>query len=211
MNRKLLERLIIWPKAYLTRTELALLIDRSPDACDSVIRRATQAGYLLRLKRGLYLITDKAGAKKPDTRETAQFVYGPSYISFESALSWHGWIPEGVRVVTSATTKRAKEVKTPIGTFTYEKIPSKAFALGVRHIQTPSGSFLMAEGWKALADLIFTRKNNWPDVHHIYEDLRIEEEDLINSDLEVLKELSYQYPNPSVRHYLNLYYQELKT
>jgi len=211
MNKKLLEKLIHWPKTCLTRTELGLLIDRSADACDSIIRRAIQTGYLLRLKRGLYLITSKTGANKPDTRETAQFVYGPSYISFESALSWHGWIPEGVRVVTSATTKRQKEVTTPIGTFTYEKIPSEAFALGVRHIKTSSGSFLMAEGWKALADLIFTRKNNWPNIHHIYEDLRIEEEDLTNSDIQLLEELSIQYPNKRVRHYLTLYYQELKT
>jgi len=211
MNRKLLDRLIHWPKSSLTRTELALLIGRSSDACDAIIRRAVHAGYLQRLRRGLYLITSNAGADKPDTREIAQLVYGPSYISFESALSWHGWIPEGVRVLTSATTKRGKEVTTPIGTFVYERIPAAAFSLGVRHIQTATGSFLMADGWKALADLIYVRKRDWPDTYHISEDLRIEPEDLADSDLRLLEQLADQYPSRRTRHYLNLYYRELST
>lgn len=49
MNQKLLGRLIHWPRSHLTRTELALLIGRSSDACDAIIRRAIQAGYLQRL------------------------------------------------------------------------------------------------------------------------------------------------------------------
>ncbi len=209
MNRELLDRLIHWPKSYLTRTELALLIGRSPDACDAIIRRAAQAGYLQRLRRGLYLITSKAAADKPDTREIAQLVHGPSYISFESALSWHDWIPEGVRVLTSATTKRGKEIPTPIGTFVYERIPASAFSLGVRQVKTPTGSFLMADGWKALADLIYKHSRGWPDTHHISEDLRIEPENFTNSNLELLEELAALYPNARTRHYLNLYYQEL--
>lgn len=211
MNRKLLDGLIHWSKAYITRTELALLTGRSSDACDAIIRRAVHAGYLQRIRRGLYLITTKAGANKPDTREIAQLVYGPSYISFESALSWHGWTPEGVRVLTSATTKRGKEVTTPIGTFVYERVPTAAFSLGARHIQTATGSFLMADGWKALADLIYVRGRDWSDTYHISEDLRIEPEDLADSDLGLLKQLADQYPSRRTRHYLNLYYKDLST
>ncbi len=211
MNRILLNRLIHWPKPYITHTEIALLIDRSCDACDAIIRRAIETDYLQRLQRGLYLITPKAGANKPDTREIAQLLYGPSYISFESALSWHGWIPEGVRVLTSATTKRGKEITTPIGTFAYERIPTAAFSLGVCHIQAATESFLMADGWKALADLIYVRKCCWPDTHHISEDLRIEPEDFIDSNLELLKQLADQYPSPRTRHYLNIYFRNLTT
>jgi predicted transcriptional regulator of viral defense system len=210
MNRKLLESLIHWPKSFLTYTEIILLLNKNTNSCDAVIRRAIKAGYLQRLIRGLYLITSKVGASRPDSREVAQFIYGPSYISFEAALSWHGWIPEGVRVTTSAAVKRSKEFSTSIGLFTYERIPTEVFALGVRHIKTSSGSFLMADGWKALADIIYTRNNCWSCIEDIYEDLRIEKEDLVNSNLELLKELASLYPNKCTRYYLNLYYQELK-
>ena len=100
---------------------------------------------------------------------------------------------------------------TPIGTFVYERIPSTAFSLGVRHIQTPSESFLIADGWRALADLIYVRGCDWPDIHHISEDLRIEPEDLADSNLALLKQLASLYPSRRTRHYLNIYYQELYT
>lgn len=53
--------------------------------------------------------------------------------------------------------------------------------------------------------------NVWPDTYHISEDLRIEPEDFVNSDLELLKQLADQYTNHRTRHYLSLYYQELST
>lgn len=209
MNRNLLNRLIHWPKPYLTRTELALLIGRSPDACDAIIRRAVRADYLQRLRRGLYIITSNAGGNRPDMREIAQLIYGPSYISFESALSWHGWIPEGVRVTTSATTKRKKEFTTPIGSFVYERIPTGAFSIGVRHTLIDKGSLMMADPWKALADLIYVRHHSWPDTSGISQDLRVEPEDLLSSDLSLLQQLAAEYPNHRTRYYLKLYYQEL--
>lgn len=209
MNLKLLDSLIHWEKPYLTRTEIDLLLDRSPDACDSILRRAVKAGYLQRLRRGLYLISSKARAGKLSNREVAQVLYGPSYISFESALSWHGWIPEGVRALTSATIKKGKEISTPVGTFIYQQVRPLEFSLGVRHIQTESESFLMADGWKAIADLIYLRKHIWPDVHHISKDLRIELEDFLSSDLNLLKQLANHYPNSRTRYYLNLYYRDL--
>mgnify|MGYP003523184722 CR=1 FL=1 len=61
-----------------------------------------------------------------DSFEIATVIYGPSYISFESALSYHGWIPEAVRTTTCASVKRAKEFETPIGVFFFLHIPIEA-------------------------------------------------------------------------------------
>lgn len=209
MNKELLEKLIHWKRWYLTRTELALLVDRSVDACDAIIRRAVKEGYLKRLRRGLYMITSKISAAQPDAREIAQQLYGPSYISFESALSWHGWIPEGVTVLTSASVKQRKEFETPIGAFSYEPVPSGAFHLDLQQVRTENGAFLMAGPWKALADLIYLRQKEWPDLEHISQDLRIEREDLLESNLDGLKDLSEHYPNGRTRRQLKRYYREL--
>lgn len=75
-NKKLLQILINSSKPYITRTEISIGINRKSDALDGIIRRAIQAGYLLRVKRGLYVITSLTGADRPDTRVLAQLIYG---------------------------------------------------------------------------------------------------------------------------------------
>jgi hypothetical protein len=40
-----------------------------------------------------------------DPLELAQLVHGPGYVSLETALSHHGWIPEGVYAITNVSSK----------------------------------------------------------------------------------------------------------
>ena len=54
-------------------------------------------GNLIRIKRGLF--TDNL---EIDKKVIANLCYGPSYISFEYALSYYGLIPEYVSTITSA-------------------------------------------------------------------------------------------------------------
>ncbi len=70
------------------------------------ISRLIHAGELLQLRRGLY-------ATRPDINPycLAASIYGPSYISFDTALSFHRLIPEAVYEITSATLKRSREFK----------------------------------------------------------------------------------------------------
>ncbi len=70
---------------------------------------------------------------------------------------------------------------------------------------------MMASPWKALADLMYVRALTWPSITNITEDLRIEPEDFLNSDLDVLKFLSEEYPNGRTRNCLKRYYKELKS
>lgn len=60
-------------------------------------------------------------------------IYGPSYISFEFALSYYGLIPEAVYVVTCATVdkKKIKRYVRPFGTFVYRDVPPKVFPLAL--------------------------------------------------------------------------------
>lgn len=199
-----------WPTSYLTSTELAILLDGSPDSSQSIIYRAMQANYLTRLKRGLYLVTQKIRSDIPDTKEIAQVIYGPSYISFETSLSFHSWIPEGVTVLTCACSKRGKEFNTPLGPITYERVPKDFFFLGIKFYKTPTSSYMMAKPWRALADLIYTRHLDWPSLAHITKDLRIETEDLQDSDLVMLEELSQHYPSKRTRDCLQKYVRELQ-
>ena len=65
-------------------------------------------GALIRLKRNLYIVNQELTGKETDARLCANHIYGPSYVSFQWALSYYGMIPERVFLMTSATTKLSK-------------------------------------------------------------------------------------------------------
>lgn len=106
MNINFLEILLSWPKPYISGIDLHFILDKTANSRQAIIKRAIRKGYLVPLRRDLYLIKS---VKKVllNSFEIAPIIYGPSYVSFESALSYHGWIPEAVRTITCATVKRA--------------------------------------------------------------------------------------------------------
>lgn len=81
------------------------------------ISRMCKRGELLRLKNGFFVIAEKISKAPIPYEQIANLLYGPSYISFEWALSYYGMIPEGVYVVTSTSASKSKCYTTPIGTF----------------------------------------------------------------------------------------------
>ena len=93
------------------------------------IGRMTDEGLLFPIIRGFY--EDRADTPG---HYLAGIIYGPSYLSFEFALAWHGLIPEAVYTFTSATCgkKRKKQYTTPFGVFTYRDIPTPAFPYGTK-------------------------------------------------------------------------------
>ena len=114
-----------------------------------------RCGDIIRVKKGLYIFGEKY-RRRPYSREVlANLIYGPSYISLEYALHYHGLIPERVEAVTSVTSGRSHRFSTPVGLFTYRQIPLDAFRVGMDQFDAGSGRFfLMAGPEKALCDKI---------------------------------------------------------
>jgi len=142
--------------------------------------------------RGLYCLTDKTNyLKKPNPYELAQYIYGPSYISLETALSFHQLIPETVYTITSVTGKRAKEFKTPLGVFSYLHLPIENFYTEVELIKENGYQFFMAKPWKAICDYVFCYQKDWTSFEPLLESLRINYENLPwlhNEETELLNE-----------------------
>jgi len=67
------------------------------------IMRAIDSGEILSLRRGLYCLTKRYNSAGVSRNLIANLIYGPSYISLETALSFHGWIPEAVHSVSSVS------------------------------------------------------------------------------------------------------------
>ena len=116
-------------------------------------------GSLVRIKRGLYCLAPKISGHDLDSRVVANALYGPSYVSFETALAIYGLIPERVDETMSACAKRAKRFTTPLGAFSYRTVPDDWFSIGVRTMDSGNGGFLVASPEKALGDLLLSRAN----------------------------------------------------
>jgi len=90
---------------------------------------------IVRIKKGLYILPEKYGGKL-DKILLSNLIYGPSYVSFEYALSYWGLIPEKVEVVTAVTNKRKKRFQTPAGAFSYRYLNTRIFPVGRVLIKT---------------------------------------------------------------------------
>ena len=86
--------------------------------------------------------------------EIAAFLYEPSYLSLESALAWHGFIPEMVYAYVSLTARINRKFTNDFGTFLYRHIKPELF-WGYTEIKTEHGNYLLAEPEKALLDYLY--------------------------------------------------------
>lgn len=111
-------------------------------------------GYIIRLKRGLYVVNPKHSGKTLSSELIANHLYTPSYISMSTALRYYGLIPEAVYVHQSMTIKHSRSFQTPIGNYDYKYIAREAFSVGIRSVHKGDYAFLMASPEKALCDLI---------------------------------------------------------
>lgn len=118
-------------------------------------------GDIIRVKKGLYLFGEKYRRTLYCRELLANLIYGPSCISMEYALHYHGLTPERAETITSVTCGRSRSFDTPVGCFSYRMIPLDAFSAGIDRIELPDGrSFLMAIPEKALADRIVAERGS---------------------------------------------------
>ena len=121
------------------------------DKINDLLRQAV----IIRVKKGLYVFGDKY-RRYPYSKELlANLVYGPSYISLDYALAYHGLIPERVEALTSVTPSRSRRFSTPVGLFIYRQVPARAYEVGMVRVEGEHDqAFLIASPEKALADKI---------------------------------------------------------
>jgi predicted transcriptional regulator of viral defense system len=209
MGNNIKDLLTNWSKAFIKESDLATILNKSDDARYSIVKRALKSGVLVRIRKGLYLIAGKAKQELLDELELALFIYEPSVVSLESALSYHGWIPEVAYTTTCVTPRRAQEFKTPMGIFSYKHVPEESFYVGVARVSTKNGVIFIAEPWRALADFIYTRRKSWENLAQLEADLRIDADTVIGSDKQLLKLLSECYPSPRARKVLKKFLVEI--
>lgn len=160
---------------------------------DQKIIREINNGKYIKITKGIYE-TD------PDTPGylLANAIYGPSYLSFDFALSYHGLIPEAVYTYTSATFQKKKEKKyhTFFGNYTYRDIPPKAFPYEIVIVEENNYIYKIASAEKALCDKLYTMNpvNTKKEiVSLLFEDLRIDEIEFAKLDKNIICQLCELY------------------
>lgn len=108
-------------------SSMLLAGEDSPADVARQLARWVASGRLTQLRRGLYVVAPPFAAAQPDPMVLAGLLRSPSYVSLQSALSYHGVIPEAVAAVTSVTTRRPGRVVTPLGEFHYRNVKRDLF------------------------------------------------------------------------------------
>jgi len=158
----------------------------TPGAKKALINRAFKAGEIQKLKPGLYCLAGPYQSNPPHPFVLAGLLHPLSYVSLESALRYHGLIPEAVYQTTCATQERSRVFTTPRGRFSFVRIPGKTPPAGVQFVPLDGQAGVMvASPWRAIADLVYSRreinaKKNGLDF--LTGSLRMEPEDLAGLD-----------------------------
>ena len=151
-------------------------------------------GTLVQLRRGLYVLGAEHRSAPLSLPLIANLLFGPSYVSLDFALSWHGLIPEGVVEVSSVTPLRARHYDTPVGQFSYTRLAATLYGVGVQMAKNSDGtSFLIASPEKALCDKVLLARNlnvtNAATMHHyLLDDLRLDPDAAAAFDLDLFRQ-----------------------
>ena len=86
------------------------------------LSRWVKSGKLVQIRRRLYVLSKQHQKTRPHPFLVENRIKQASYVSLQSALEYHGLIPEYVPTVTSITTGRPEEVLSPLGSFIFKHI-----------------------------------------------------------------------------------------
>lgn len=119
------------------------------------LSRWVKAGRLIQLRKGLYTLAQPYRKVAPHPFVIANAMRKASYVSLQSALAFHGMIPEHVPSVMSTTTQRPEQVDTALGRFLFRHIKKDWFH-GYRQAELGQGQkAFVAIPEKALLDILY--------------------------------------------------------
>ena len=149
-------------------------------------------GALLRLKRGLYVVSSEISGRPLSSGLISNDIYSPSYISCHTALRYYGLIPETVFTIQAMTVKHSRTFVNDVGRFEYTHISRDIFPIGLTRMSEGGVKFIIATPEKALCDLIattsgLTLRYKSEAVRYLEEDLRLDMDCLDGMDTDILE------------------------
>lgn len=109
-------------------------------------------GLVTLLRRPYYRLSDRPWSLY-DRWAVANMLHGPSYISLDSALSFHGFIPEGVFQITSVSTRHTRTFDVHSTRYFYRNVKPEWF-FGYTILEQDGVAVRMAGPEKTLLDTL---------------------------------------------------------
>lgn len=162
---------------------------RSPEMKISELEKK---GFLIRLKRGMYVVSPEISGRLLSLELIANHIYGPSYVSLHYALRHYGLIPERVYMLTSVTTRHTRHFENSLALFSYRGVSKNYFPIGIRSEQEEGVNYLIATPEKALCDMLMVEKHiPYQSVSSLEiffeEDMRIDVDDLRQMNPKIIR------------------------
>ena len=131
---------------------------RFPDFDNRRLVEWQQKNYIQKIRREYYCFEER---KKNENFLffAANKIYSPSYVSMESALAFYNFIPEGVFLTTSISTRNTAKYNTSVGDFTFNHIKNLLF-FGYRLLKNDNLTIKIAEPEKVILDYLYLKKIN---------------------------------------------------
>lgn len=172
-----------------------LLAGRTPEAQVRLqMSRWVKAGKLLQLRRGLYALAPVWRKVEPHPFLIANALQRGSYVSLQSALAFHGVIPEHVPTVTSVGPRRPETVRNALGSFHFNHLSSR-LSFGYTRVEVATRQFaFVARPEKALLDLVYLTAGGDSTAHLL--SLRLQNPEAVSP--ETLLDLATQSGKPKL-------------
>lgn len=156
-------------------------------------RRLETSGNILRLKKGLYVVSPEISRMELSVFLIANHIYGPSYVSMQTALRYYGLIPENVHSIQSMTLGLGRDYMNSLGTFLYTHVSEEYYNIGITIKDSCGVSFMIATPEKALCDLmVYTPNLNLRFQTEISDyleyDIRFDMDEIQNMDIDIIRE-----------------------
>lgn len=148
----------------------------------ALVHRALRDGSLIRIKRATYMLGRRTSNDAVHPFVVAQALLPGSYISFETALAYHGWIPEAA-FITASTSPGRKTIThdTPsFGQFSFHPLALQEyqFLTSVDREKFGKLTAFVAQPLRALIDLVALRKEHWSGLGWLTMGMRVDEDRL---------------------------------
>lgn len=186
-------------------SDLAHLFKGTPARRYGLVNKAINKGELIRLCRGYYTLSSKYMEHPLSTTYIANRLVPNSFVSAESALSFHGWIPERItQTISICAAGRNKTFQTPLGDFVYYNTPTETvcFFYGVELEESFSQSIYVASPLRALMDYVYLHKTSDANTTFLTDSLRIDEEHLLDIKKDDIESLMLVYKASNVNQLL---------
>ncbi|KKU03626.1 MAG: hypothetical protein UX88_C0006G0014 [Candidatus Woesebacteria bacterium GW2011_GWC2_47_16] len=159
----------------ITPAEISKLLNlENQNTIYKLIQRLNKYGLLDRISKGKYL---PAGLNLSEF-EMANLILTPSYVSFESALSFYGILPQFPYQITSATPLKSTTINSVNKEFSYSHLSTKMY-----WGYTKTNNFLIATPEKALIDMMYLASKKLRNID-------FDEMDFTDIDKDILKKIA---------------------